>query len=160
MALSILLNSQSLQLVSAGIKNQDFIFNTFKEALKEYVEWAWGWDDAQQRRSLFAAAPIQEFRIICLDDEPVGALLLQRRANDHYLRTIFLQPNHRRHGIGQWVIDKLQQQAASEVKPLQLRVIRTNPAQRLYERMGFATLQAEEKTLLMQWEAPKGSESV
>jgi hypothetical protein len=43
------------------------------------------------------------------------------------------------------VIDKLQQQAASEVKPLQLRVIRTNPAQRLYERMGFATLQAEEE---------------
>jgi hypothetical protein len=58
------------------------------------------------------------------------------------------------------VIDKLQQQAASEVKPLQLRVIRTNPAQRLYERMGFATLQAEEKTLLMQWQAPKGSEAV
>jgi hypothetical protein len=66
MASSILLNSQSLQLVSAGIKNQDFIFNTFKEALKEYVEWAWGWDDAQQRIGLFAAAPIQEFQIICL----------------------------------------------------------------------------------------------
>jgi GNAT superfamily N-acetyltransferase len=147
---------QFLNLVPASIENEDFIFDAFKAALKEYVSCAWGWDDAQQRKGLLASAPIQQFQLIRLGRDPVGALLLQKREHDHYLRTMFLLPPHQRQGIGRLIISALQQEATAAVKPLQLRVIRVNPARRLYERMGFTILQEEEKTLLMQWQEPKG----
>jgi GNAT superfamily N-acetyltransferase len=93
-----------LQLTSARVKDEDFIFETFKLALKEYVEWAWGWDDALQRKALLTSAPIHEFQIICFAQQPAGGLLLQIREQDLYLRTIFIHPDYQRQGIGKLVL--------------------------------------------------------
>jgi ribosomal protein S18 acetylase RimI-like enzyme len=70
------------------------------------------------------------------------------------LSTIFLHPNHQRRGFGQLLIGVIQREAANATKPLLLLVIRINPAQRLYERVGFTIIEEEEKTFLMKWQAP------
>jgi GNAT superfamily N-acetyltransferase len=121
--------------------------------MKEYVQWAWGWDEEAQRKGLLSEQNLAEFQLVMLHEDKIGALQLQRNADQHYLRTIFLLPQHHRQGIGSLVIQSLQRDAKAAGVPLQLRVILTNPAQKLYTRLGFAIVDQDDKTQLMRWQA-------
>ena len=142
-----------LGLCPATSFNQDFIFDAFKASMKSYVEWAWGWDEEAQRKGLLSEKNIEGFQLVMLGSDPAGALLLEKHADHHYLRTIFLQPQHHRQGIGSLVMQSLQRDAQMASQPLRLRVIHTNPAQKLYARLGFTVMEQDEKALLMQWPA-------
>ena len=135
----------------ASPADQDFIFNAFKASMKSYVEWAWGWDEEAQRKALLSEKNLASFQLIMLGNDRAGALLLEKHADHHYLRTIFLLPQHHRQGIGSLVMQSLQRNAQMASKPLRLRVIHTNPAQKLYARLGFTVMEQDDKTLLMQW---------
>jgi ribosomal protein S18 acetylase RimI-like enzyme len=137
----------------ASPADQDFIFDAFKASMKSYVEWAWGWDEEAQRKGLLSEKNLEGFQLVMLGNDRAGALLLEKHADHHYLRTIFLLPEHHRQGIGSLVMQSLQRDAQMACKPLRLRVIHTNPAQKLYARLGFTVMEQDEKTLLMQWQA-------
>ena len=140
------------QLIKATTADQDFIFDAFKASMKSHVEWAWGWDENAQRKGLLSEKNLEGFQLIMLGNDQAGALLLEKHADHHYLRTIFLLPQHQKQGIGSLVMQSLQRDAQMASQPLRLRVIHTNPAQKLYARLGFTELEQDEKTLLMQWQ--------
>ncbi len=142
-----------LELLSAKRTDQDFIFEAFKASMKEYVQWAWGWDEEAQRKGLLVEKNLAHFQLIKVHGGNAGALLLEKNAEQHYLRTIFLLPKYHQQGIGSLVIESLQHDAKAVAKPLGLRVIHINPARRLYERLGFKLVSQDEKTLLMRWQA-------
>jgi GNAT superfamily N-acetyltransferase len=146
-----------LALTPAQQEDEAFIFDTFKAAMKDYVQWAWGWDEDAQRKGLLNQKNLAGFQIISLFGERVGALLLERSDELHYLRTIFILPKYHKRGIGGLVMQSLQQNAQADSKTLHLRVIATNPAQRLYARLGFKVIEQDAKTLLMRWHAPVGN---
>lgn len=141
------------QLMPAATENEDFIFEVFEVTMKDYVAWAWGWDKEVQRKRLLSEKNLTGFQLIMLQEEKVGALLLEKTAHQHYLRTIFLLPKFHGQGIGREIVLSLQDDARIAMKPLGLRVIQVNPARRLYERLGFKVIGQDEKTLLMQWQA-------
>ena len=142
-----------LGLCPATSLDQDFIFDAFKASMKSYVEWAWGWDTEAQRKGLLSEKNLEGFQLVKLGSDSAGALLLEKHADHHYLRTIFLLPQHQKQGIGSLVMQSLQRDAQMASQPLRLRVIHTNPAQKLYARLGFSVIGQDEKTLLMQWQA-------
>ena len=76
-------------------------------------------------------------QIILLSGEPVGLLKVARDGAEWHLIQIQLAPGQQRTGVGgrlvQTVIDDARRAGAS----LRLRVLRANPARRLYERLGF-----------------------
>ena len=67
------------------------------------------------------------------------------------LRDIAVLTEYRNAGIGSRLIQDLLDEAASAGKPVQLHVVATSPAVRLYERLGFCRTGDEAAYLEMKW---------
>ena len=85
-----------------------------------------------------AAYPDAESSIILLGDRAIGRMLIQEHDHEFVLVDIAILPEHRGAGIGSHLLQQLLDRAARVDKPVRLQVFKTNPAQRLYARLGFA----------------------
>ena len=122
-----------------------------------------GWNDDQMRAFIkmqFLARertyPRDDDRIILLDGQPVGRIMVDRGDAAILLRDIALLPEYRNAGIGSHLIRDLMTEATAAGKPIILHVVSTSPAVHLYERLGFRLSgEAEPGTayLEMQWHA-------
>jgi ribosomal protein S18 acetylase RimI-like enzyme len=118
-----------------------------------------GWDDNQKRAFIqmqFLAReriyPQADSKIILLNGKPVGRILVDRGEAAILLRDIALLTEHRNAGIGTRVIRKLISEAGALGKPIELHVLSTSPAVRLYERFGFRSTSTEPGAYLeMKW---------
>ncbi len=93
--------------------------------------------------------------ILCMaDGTPVGRHLIERRIDRYYGIDLAVLTAFRCQGIGRWALEQIQQLAALESVPFRLRVIRTNRARKLYERLGFIAAAADEVSFEMEWRPP------
>ena len=120
------------------------------------------WDDFQkeafvqmqfnaQRQHYNMVYPDVENHIILVNDEPVGRLLVNRAPTSLTLVDISLLPAARARGIGTQILNELLDEARSQAKPVHLHVEVTNPAKRLYERLGFFTEGEDALYCQMKW---------
>jgi ribosomal protein S18 acetylase RimI-like enzyme len=127
--------------------DEDFLFEVYAGTRRDEVA-AWGWDAAQQnmflkmqfnvqRRVYEAQYPQDGHHLILLDDEPVGRLWVVRSDEEIHLVDIALLPAHRGQGIGGSLVQELLDEAARAGQPCRLQVLKSNPAARLYARLGF-----------------------
>jgi ribosomal protein S18 acetylase RimI-like enzyme len=79
-----------------------------------------------------------------------GLWKLWRRKDAWWILQVQLMPEHQGRGIGAALIRELQAQARAAGMPLKLKVLKTNPAQRLYERLGFVIVGDDEHGYEMQ----------
>jgi GNAT superfamily N-acetyltransferase len=109
---------------------------------------SWGWPPAQQesfarmqfnaRRAWYAAAyPDSTECVILRDGVSAGSMITHTGSTEIRLVDIALLPEHRNCGIGARLISKLMEDAAALQRPLALRVLRSSPAARLYQRLSF-----------------------
>jgi ribosomal protein S18 acetylase RimI-like enzyme len=91
-----------------------------------------------QRQQYDASYPEAESTIIMVHGQPVGRMLVDRNDLEFTLIDIALAPEHRNAGIGTSMIRELLSEAAGASKPVRLHVAKSNPAQRLYDRLGFS----------------------
>ena len=105
--------------------------------------------NAQQRwyETLYAQA---EHRIVEQDGRPIGRLLVQRNEDFTQLVDIALLAEHRGQGIGGALLGELIQQCTRDGSALRLQVLKTNPAQRLYERLGFSKVSEDQMYFQME----------
>jgi ribosomal protein S18 acetylase RimI-like enzyme len=110
--------------------------------------------DAQQRwyAMSYQAA---EHHIIEQDGAAIGRMMVFRQPSAAVLVDIALLPEHRGQGIGGGLIRNLIEQCDQEKLSLRLQVLRTNPAQRLYERLGF--VRTGEDQIYIQMERQPGA---
>lgn len=138
--------------------DKDFIFDAFKRAMREYVEWAWGWDEEAQRYSFWRNFPIKGegdgLKVICVADQRAGALFVEEAAQYYWVRTIFLLPEFQGMSIGSALLEQEAVRARSVGKHFALKVIKMNPAKRLYERLGFKVVSEDDVTYSMQMALP------
>lgn len=66
-----------------------------------------------------------------------------------FLGQLFVDGALRRQGIGSDVVKGLIEEAARAGRTLTLGVVKTNPALRLYERLGFETTHEDERKFYM-----------
>jgi len=127
--------------------DRDFLFKVYAGTRAEEIA-PFGWPPAQQevflrmqftaQQQWYALSYAQaEHHIIELDGVPIGRLMVSRKQPAAVLVDIALLPEHRGKGIGSGLIRDLIQQCKEDKLPLRLQVLKTNPAQRLYERLGF-----------------------
>ena len=117
------------------------------------------WDDNQKRAFIqmqFLAReriyPQDGNKIILLNGNPVGRIMVDRNETGILLRDIALLTEYRNAGIGSRLIQELMEEAAAAGKPIELHVISTSPAVRLYERLGFRRTSDEPTAYLeMKW---------
>ena len=72
-----------------------------------------------------------------LHGRPIGALDLRRLPGELRLNRILLLPEHQGAGLGSELMRRILAEADAGGLPVRLQVLKVNPAQRLYERLGF-----------------------
>jgi GNAT superfamily N-acetyltransferase len=82
--------------------------------------------------------PDASFEVVLVDGEPAGRLIVARWEGEIRIVDVALLPEHRGRGIGAGLIRPLLDEADAAGLKVTINVERMNPAQRLYERLGFA----------------------
>jgi ribosomal protein S18 acetylase RimI-like enzyme len=88
---------------------------------------------------------VGQVRIITLDGTDIGWLQSFVKDDALFLGQLFVDGALRRQGIGTKVVKGLIEEAARVGRALTLGVVKTNPALRLYERLGFRTTHEDER---------------
>lgn len=78
-----------------------------------------------------------EAQVIEVDGRPVGLWKLWRQPEVWWILQVQLMPAHQGCGIGSALIRELIAEARVAGVALELKVLKSNPAQHLYERLGF-----------------------
>jgi ribosomal protein S18 acetylase RimI-like enzyme len=109
--------------------------------MRDYVDAVWGWDDAWQRDHFAQTyAPRRHAVIVRAGSEPpdIGRIGLTRHWRKFFLRDIELIAAERNRGMGTAILGALLALAQTEGRAVELLVLKHNPAQRLYARLGFS----------------------
>ncbi|HKD79305.1 MAG TPA: GNAT family N-acetyltransferase [Candidatus Angelobacter sp.] len=136
-----------LQLRAFRNDDQEFLFRLYASTRLQEIA-AFGWPQAQQEAFLRMQFNAQkrwyemsysqaDHQIIEQEGAPIGRLMVLRETASVHLVDIALLPGFRGQGIGGELLGKLITECDQQKLPLRLQVQRMNPAQRLYERLGF-----------------------
>lgn len=129
----------------------DFAYQTLERTMRDYAVAVFGkWLEAQAREETASDAGSGRSQIIELGSERVGLLCVERLATHFQLDQLFIVPEHQRQGIGGHVLRLVLAQARAVRLPVRLRVLRGNPAKRLYERHGFVVVSETPERFFME----------
>ena len=132
------MDPRAVRLRPAGPEDMEFLRTLHRAAMREHVERTYGpWDDADQRQRFDASTDPATHDIIELDGTPVGCRWVRRHPDALELVRLYLMPDAQGQGVGTHVVRSLLDDATRVALPVRLRVMKTNPARRLYERLGF-----------------------
>jgi ribosomal protein S18 acetylase RimI-like enzyme len=129
----------------ASEKDVELLWEIQRTAIGPWVDATFGWDEAQQRRFFDEHFEPARFEIIQVAGEDAGFLSVEERTDHVYLGNLALLPAFQRQGIGAEVAAPVLERADARGLPVRLQVLRSNPARRFYERLGFV-LRGETET--------------
>jgi ribosomal protein S18 acetylase RimI-like enzyme len=120
------------------------------------------WPEAQKAAFLDAQARAQhtdyqrnyahaDWLVIGRAGADIGRLYLERGEREHNIIDIALLPDWRGQGLGGTLLRDLLDEAGRAGKAMSIYVEKTNPAMRLYERLGFTRLDEQGVYDLMRW---------
>jgi GNAT superfamily N-acetyltransferase len=92
-----------------------------------------------------------QFDVILIDGIPAGRLYVHRRSSEIRLVDITLLPEFRKGGFGTAILHDLLAEGEATGKPVTIHVEIYNPAMRLYERLGFRSVEDRGVYHLMKW---------
>jgi ribosomal protein S18 acetylase RimI-like enzyme len=129
-----------ISLRRAREEDREFIERIFFETQRWIIEALFGRSNEETERAKFADSyDAENTQVIALANEDVGWLTVQR-GRDIHLHSIYITASRQRRGIGTFLIQQLIDEAATSGMVVRLSTARINPAQRLYERLGFSVV--------------------
>ena len=131
----------------ASVTDIDFLDFIHTENMKPYVEKLYPWKP-QLFRSHFVA---DDYQVIYINNQIIGFLKVVSSETEIYLAEIQIAQDYQRLGIGSRLIHSLIEQAQVDHQQLWLKVLKTNPAQSLYQRLGFTTVDESCFHYIMRW---------
>ncbi len=137
--LTLYISTRELELLNIGWSRKDshqFLTQQFEAQYLSY-------------RQLY---PNAEYLVIEVKGEPVGRLYLNRNDDEFQLIDIALLSEFRNQGLGSLLIQSILEEAEQNNTPVRLHVEVNNPASRLYERLGFTTVENSGVHLSMLWQ--------
>jgi len=126
-----------------------FLYDVLKATMQAYVAQTWGWDERDQQARFRQEFEPGADRIMVLDGEDIGVISVERRTDEVFLDKIYILPRYQGRGIGSELINGVLAQAFGRDLPVTLRVLKVNPAKRLYERLGFVEVGETDASYLM-----------
>lgn len=136
-----------LTLRPADAADRPFLERVYAESRAEELRPV-PWSDAEKDaflRSQFAAQdayyrrhyPRCAFFVVERDGRPIGRLYRDDRPDEIRVVDLALLTSERRRGVGGRLLQAVLDEAAAAGLPVRIHVERTNPARRLYDRLGF-----------------------
>jgi ribosomal protein S18 acetylase RimI-like enzyme len=95
---------------------------------------------------------VAQVRIITRDGADIGWLQTAPGGDALFLAQLFVADAFQRQGIGTEVVNRLIEEAAQAGQAVTLGVVKTNPALRLYQRLGFRTTYEDARKFYMRRE--------
>jgi ribosomal protein S18 acetylase RimI-like enzyme len=90
--------------------------------------------------------------VVLVDGQPAGRLYVDRQPHEIRVVDIALLPEFRNRGVGGSLLRDVLAEATRLGRPVTLHVERSNPARRLYERLGFVVVEEDGPVhLTMRW---------
>jgi ribosomal protein S18 acetylase RimI-like enzyme len=131
-----------------------FLWSLHKAALGPHVAKVYGWDETLQAQLFRERFDPARRSIIVVADQDVGVLEVTEGEDGVFLDTIEIMPEHQGRGLGGTVTGDVVRNAHAAGLPVTLRVLKVNPARRLYERLGFVEIgQTETHFIMCAWPA-------
>jgi len=91
------------------------------------------------------------FDLILLKKKSIGRLYVHRQATTIRVVDIALLPAYQNQGIGTFLLKNILEEARKTHKTVSLHVEKTNPALKLYERLGFERKTEVGIRFLLEW---------
>jgi GNAT superfamily N-acetyltransferase len=110
-------------------------------------------DMALQTANLRERWNVAEVEIITAGGEDIGWMQSSIRGDGRFLEQIFIDAAFQHRGVGTGIIHRLIGRANRANQPVTLGVVKTNPARRLYERLGFRITHEDDRKFYMRREA-------
>ena len=132
--------ARHINLQQAKAEHYDFALQLYLLTMRPYMQELVVWNEQEQRTSFAAQWKREEVRIITVDGKDAGWLQVAELPTEIRLQKFFVSPQHQRSGIGSEVLSNLLVTWRSTGKKIVLRVLKNNPARRLYERLGFSVV--------------------
>ena len=125
--------------------DRDWLWATKTRCLHAYIEQTYGaWDeDTQQARFDVTFIP-EEIQIVSVGGRDAAFTAVRYDADVIQLFNLMVAPEFQNRGLGAALLRRLLADAQARRLPVRLQVMKVNPARRLYERMGFVAIPAEE----------------
>jgi ribosomal protein S18 acetylase RimI-like enzyme len=127
--------------------DRDFLLDVYastREAEMALVPWSAEQKEAFVRMQFLAQTehyaadhPRATHEIICRDGSSAGRLYLDRREHEFHILDITVLPQHRRAGIGTFILRRVHEEAQSSGKPVTIYVESFNPSLQLFRKLGF-----------------------
>lgn len=119
-----------------------------------YVEATWGpWNEEAQRGFFDARMANGRLHVVEVDGQVAGLWEPEERPGALFVANIEFLPAYQGRGIGSAILRQFMADAASRGLPVELTVLRVNPARKLYERLGFVQYDINETHHFMRWQA-------
>jgi ribosomal protein S18 acetylase RimI-like enzyme len=125
------------------------LYEIHRAALGPYVEVTWGWDEGFQASEFRRRGKVGKWQVIDVDGQIAGFIEVDEQSDRIVLNTIELAPEYQGRGMGTKLVSELLSRARKRHLPVQLRVLKCNPARALYERLGFRVAGETETHILM-----------
>jgi ribosomal protein S18 acetylase RimI-like enzyme len=104
-------------------------------------------DDAAHRARLLHRYGTAQ--VICIDGAPAGLLKAHRTNAEWVVVQIQISPALQGRGLGERVLHGVLRAAQADALPVTLKVLKGNPAKRLYDRLGFEIVGEDETQFYM-----------
>ncbi|MDR7316993.1 GNAT family N-acetyltransferase [Brevibacillus nitrificans] len=104
-----------------------------------------------QTQSYQQQFPHMKHWIISADKKKAGRIIVDQTQNEIHVVDISVLPAFRNQGIGTHLLREWQREAREKEMLLTLRVYASNPARRLYDRLGFSVSFTDDLYVWMQW---------
>ncbi len=128
----------------------EFLYKLHAASMRAYVEKLWGWEESWQQEYFSRKFDPLKRKIIQIEGQDAGVLVVEHRDQQLYLSLIELLPEYQGRGVGTAIITDLIYQARQSNQFVTLHVLKSNKAaRRLYERLGFVIAGEDEYRIMM-----------
>ena len=114
------------------------LWSSYRAAFQPIIQAQFGgWDEREQEAAFMRRMTHNGFLCIWLNGQLIGAIRVDWNTNPVVLSDIWLDPAYHRRGIGEHLVRWVCNKARASQCEVQLAVFFSNPAARLYARLGF-----------------------
>ncbi len=126
-----------------------WLFQLFKKTMQDQIDAAWGWEELLQKEGFTTTLPARGFTILELGKQPIASLHLSKKPDHYILDMILVEPALQRRGFGSKLFTLASEQARNAGLPIQLSVLKTNPAVGFHRHLGFAVIDEDRHSFKM-----------
>lgn len=129
------------------------LFRIHRASMTDYLIEALGeWSEEFAREQHLAWMREGRAQTVRVDDQIIGSIDVAWTTDALYIVRMEMDPQFQGHGIGSAILSDLLVQAEQRGLLARLDVFAHNPAQRLYERLGFRETGRDGPSIKMEWQ--------